>query len=150
MEAKECKRFDECSAPICPLDKGSMSDAVWYPDEEICQLRCFCNEPWIRTQKKIASRCQDTSGYFTLIMLEHPCIIGRGIVGLDPDVEDESKEQQLERWFSKHPVKKIMSAERKEFIKNIGKTYRQDNVPSEKYQSVEENQDLEDISSMEL
>lgn len=36
-------------------------------------------------------------------MLNHDCIIGKGMVGLSPDLPEEP---QLKNWYRKHPPKK--------------------------------------------
>ncbi len=37
IKAEKCRHFEECNAPICPIDEESIKSAIWYPDEEICR-----------------------------------------------------------------------------------------------------------------
>ena len=106
MKEKECKRFDSCSAPICPLFGYS---GLWYPDEEICQSRKFNHEPWIRNQKKIDRKVLNKDFYFTKEMLERNCVITVATEGLDPDKSDLDDERALKDWLSKHPEKRKLS-----------------------------------------
>jgi len=118
MKAKECKRFDSCSAPLCPMDENSLSNGIWYPDEEICQLRIYCNEPWIRNQKKIARKVRNKDFYFTLEMLSRNCIITIATEGLDPDNNDLYDDLAVKRWLNKHPEKPTLSEAKKEELKS--------------------------------
>lgn len=122
---EECPSFEKCEAPLCPLD-DNVNDGIWYPDESICKAWGMSMKyPWIRMQKKIARTTRDQSKYYLLRMLKQNCIVGRGMVGLDPDKE-RSEEWQLERWLNAHPQKKELSEEekkmkRKQFIQRIKK-----------------------------
>ena len=109
MEAKECKRFDSCSAPICPLYGGD----IWYPDEEICKLQAYCHEPWIHNQKKIARKVRNKDFYFTLEMLCCNCIITTSTEGLDPDKTDYQDERAVKNWLRIHPEKRKLSEAKK-------------------------------------
>ena len=100
-----CTLYETCNTPLCPLD-GSSLNGIWYPDEEICRSRVHGNLPWLKAQRKIAKSANQTSGYFTLAMLNRNCIVRRGITGLDPN---EPEEPQLKRWLDDHPVKREMS-----------------------------------------
>ena len=102
-----CTLYETCNTPLCPLD-GSSLNGIWYPDEEICRSRVHGNLPWMKAQRKIARCANQTSGYFTLAMLNRNCIIRPGITGLDPN---EPEEPQLKRWLDDHPVKREMSEE---------------------------------------
>lgn len=108
MLRKDCT-YDECSAPICPLDEGSMKNCIWYPDEEICK-----KQPaplWVKNQKKIAKRIDKNfdAGYFAHAMLDQKFKITSAIKGLDPD-RDES--EQMQRWFKAHPVYETSEAQK--------------------------------------
>ncbi len=100
-----CTLYEECVAPMCPLDQSSLK-GIWYPDEEICRSRVHGNLPWMKAQKKIAGSGAGAGRYFTLSMLSRNCIVRRGITGLDPN---EPEEPQLKRWLDDHPVKREMS-----------------------------------------
>ncbi len=54
MTQDDCRLYETCSAPLCPLDRASLQNGIWYPDEEICRSRTFGNLTWIRQQGKIA------------------------------------------------------------------------------------------------
>ncbi len=101
MNTKNCKYFNDCSSPICPLDKNK-NECVWYPDEEICSLRKFATLLWIQLQKKVIRKTPDNNKYYTFEMLNRNCIVAKRMLGLDPD---RDREQQIISWFKKHPVK---------------------------------------------
>lgn len=112
MESKECRRFEGCSAPLCPMDAESLKNGIWYPDEDICPLNDSSRLLWVRNQKKIAKRCRD--GYFNIRMLDHSCIIKRGITGIDPDLDDDA---QTKKWLKGHPVKRELTDDEKEVLR---------------------------------
>ncbi|MCX5829501.1 MAG: hypothetical protein NTV58_16130, partial [Deltaproteobacteria bacterium] len=70
--------------------------------------------------------------YFTLPMLNHDCVIRKGISGLDPDKEDK---QQVKKWMEEHPGIKPLSPDeekaRREKMK-ICRRHRTEKLPSEK------------------
>lgn len=101
LKSDQCRRFDYCSAALCPLDSEHLKVGIWYPDEEICRLKKISD--WVRRQKKIKNKAKDVDKYFTYEMLKHDCIIGKGMKGLDPDIPEE---KQLRVWYEKHPLKK--------------------------------------------
>jgi hypothetical protein len=118
MEAKLCKRFDSCSAPLCPMDESSLANGIWMPDEDICQLQTFCNLNWVRNQKKIARKSRNKDGYFTCKMLLRDCIVGKGVEGLDPDHDISDMEKDEARWLQQHPEKPKISDVKKQELKN--------------------------------
>lgn len=79
------KHFDGCNAPLCPLVEES-KEAVWYPDEEVCNHRPFIK--WQKTQKKIARLFRkgmvDVNGYFTIESLTNIKLVRPGIKGSSP------------------------------------------------------------------
>ena len=99
MKSSDCKKFEICDAPLCPLDKQSLEHGIWYPDEAICDLR-GCNEVWLKTQKKIAKVETRADRYFNLEMLSRLHYIRKGIEGLDPDSTEAT---QLKKWLKLHP-----------------------------------------------
>jgi hypothetical protein len=114
MKATDCKRFDSCSAPICPLNQCS---GTWVADEEICRSSSFSSEGWLQNQKKIAKRTRDFETYYTYTMLQRNFIIGKGITGLDPDHDISELEQDETRWLNFHPEKHIINEEKREQLK---------------------------------
>jgi len=103
----ECPHFRRCSAPLCPLIPKSLEKGIWYPSEPICRRRPA--PEWVKAQKKIKRKTRDVNRYFTFEMLNRNCIIGRGMVGLNPDIKKD-EEEQLKQWFNKHPRKRSLSA----------------------------------------
>lgn len=112
MTSPECKSFDTCSAPLCPLDPESLQCGVWFSTEEICRNREYGKLNWIKMQRKIARKTKD-DGYFTLEMLNRNCVVGKGMQGLDPD---KTEEMQLKRWLKTHPEKRKWSDEERQAI----------------------------------
>lgn len=100
MTDERCRLFEDCLAPLCPLDRSSLK-GIWYADEEICRSRTNGNLPWIRAQRKIAR--VKAVGYFTLEMLSDIRTARKGMAGLDPD---EDEQTQLNRWFGRHEKKR--------------------------------------------
>ena len=100
MTDERCRLFEDCLAPLCPLDRSSLK-GIWYADEEICRSRTNGNLPWIRAQRKIAR--VKAVGYFTLEMLGDIRTARKGMAGLYPD---EDEQTQLRRWFGLHEKKR--------------------------------------------
>jgi len=96
-----CGLFENCLAPLCPLDKNSLK-GIWYSDEEICRSRTHGNLTWISAQRKI-SRVK-AEGYFTLEMLADIRTARKGLTGLDPNEEEQA---QLRRWLGLHARKRL-------------------------------------------
>jgi len=107
-EIEKCPNFLTCSAPMCLFDP-KVEICSWHPDEEICKRSS--PPQWIKNQKKIKKKTRDMRGYFNFIMLNRNCIIGKGVVGLDPNRPEEG---QLKSWLKKHPVKRQISDEERE------------------------------------
>jgi len=99
MSREDCKFFDSCSAPLCPLDEKSLERGIWYPDEEVCRHREFRALQWVKTQKKIAGR-GDPSTYFVLEMLDRNIIVRDNIKGLDPSKPLGTERAQLRKWLN--------------------------------------------------
>jgi hypothetical protein len=85
MDTKDCKSYEGCGAPICPMDDATRDVAQWYPDEEICGLREFRKEKWRIAQRKIAKKATNTDTYFTMPMLNAVGMVCKGIKGAKPD-----------------------------------------------------------------
>ena len=111
IRSDQCRHFDSCSASLCPLDPEHLKAVIWYPDEEICQLKSVPN--WVKSQKKIAKKTKDKNTYYTYEMLNRNCRVGRGMTGLNPD---EPQELQLIAWHNSHPQKKVISEKQKKIL----------------------------------
>jgi hypothetical protein len=113
MRKENCKRSNVCNAPLCPLDKESLKNGIWYPNEEICKLRKFSNEKFIKNQKKIIKKIKSDNTYFTYNMLNQNIKISDDIQGLDPDkisaniVEKFEKEKlkAVNNWIKSYRIK---------------------------------------------
>lgn len=109
---QQCRRFDDCNAPICPIDE-TRDKAVWYTDEEICQAQAHNQIQQVYAQRKLIRA--KAGGYFTWGMLSRGCQIRKGIQGLDPD---KPEEDQLEKWIDGHPPCRELSNEEKQIIRD--------------------------------
>jgi len=109
---KACKRFDDCAAPICPLDDETKDAAIWYVDEEICMCQRHNKIPQVRAQRKLIR--VKAEGYFNWEMLSRNCQIRKGTKGLDPD---RPEEDQLKKWFDAHPPKRELSEEERAILR---------------------------------
>lgn len=121
MEAIEvCPSFVHCSAPMCPLDP-MVEGCEWYPEDDICRK----NFPpqWVKTQKKIKARTRNFDTYYTLQMLQRNCVVGRGMVGIDPN-KARAETEQLESWLRRHPEKKPLTEGQKEVLRERFKENR--------------------------
>lgn len=136
--SKACTKFEYCSANLCPANPNILFNGSWFPDEEICTAHAFISLPWIKQQRKIARKVRNRDFCFTYEMLSHNCVITVATEGIDPDNEYSDIEAQVNHWKIKHPEKKEMSVERKEFIRNMGNSLRQGSTPFGKEQSVKE------------
>jgi hypothetical protein len=96
---------------MCPKDAGVVHTA-WFPDEDICLLKDVPD--WVKRQRKIAKTGADPAGYFTLPMLEHHCVIGKAITGLDPNAPLSEEKNAVKAWLEKHPEIKPISEEKRE------------------------------------
>lgn len=115
MTPKDCKYFDTCSAPLCPLDDNR--GAIWYADEPICKAyQHHQNARWIQNQRKIAKRAKNTDTCYTKDMLDRDIIIRPGIEGADPDARDF--EAEVKKWIRNHPER---TPEQKAKAKRLGK-----------------------------
>ena len=68
-EMEKCSSFEGCEAPLCPMSE-TLSDCIWYPDEEICHRRGM--PKWVRTQRKIVKRIGSSNeiGFFDVSRIE--------------------------------------------------------------------------------
>lgn len=102
MKRIECKLFETCSAPICPMEPEVMGKRVWFPGEEVCESSEYSKEEWIQRQRKFARTISKEAGYFFQDMIARRCIITSATKGIDPD-SPLSHAQQREKWFRDHP-----------------------------------------------
>lgn len=123
MKRKNCPRFNRCSAPLCPLcTEKELKNYLWYPgEEEICPRKDMAHLLWTKNQKKIEKKAKDSFTYFTYEMLNRKITIKKGIMGINPDKDEEA---QLKKWLKAHPAKKELTEEEKEiyrkrFEKNV-------------------------------
>ena len=131
--SRDCPQFNSCSAPLCPADADSLKNGIFYPNEDVCQLRAFSNLDWVRRQKRIAVRSKNPYFYFTLKMLCQNCIIRGGIEGLDPDATSIDETAAVKSWLKAHPEKKEVSkAEKAEMRRNFLINVKGGVHPSEK------------------
>ena len=105
---ESCKHFDGCSAPICPVDPGSVENCAWFPDEDVCQLIVGVPD-WIRRQRRIAKKGYGFKrGCFTVRMLDRKCRLPSN--GVDPARGDPIDLEAA--WIEKHPVLIATEAQR--------------------------------------
>ena len=55
MKPNECKSFNVCSAPLCPLDED-IAKRFWVVGEEMCIATGLRAKRWIRKQRSITKR----------------------------------------------------------------------------------------------
>jgi len=92
MNKINCPSFENCDAPLCPLDPSSLANGVFYGDEEICRAKKFQSVRWIRTQKKIAKLGLTVDdGFFTVGMLTSIRAVTKNLKGADPDDFDSEQ-----------------------------------------------------------
>lgn len=115
---KPCPRAQNCSAPLCPLDIESLENGMWFSTEEICKFQEVNKIQFVKTQRKIAKRTKnknpDNVGFFTYKMLNRNIRVYSSIKGLNPDSQEETQFQRIERWSKKHPPIRKYSKEEKE------------------------------------
>lgn len=80
-----CKRYEKCAAPLCPLDEN-LHIRKWYPDEEICKKQG--EKPgWVKIQKRIKKKAKNRETYYTVEMLELIKKVYSSIKGANSDKE---------------------------------------------------------------
>jgi len=99
MVKEECKYFDECSAPLCPIDEDSLQYGAWFPTEDTCRLQPL--PEWVKRQRKIAKKIGFEAGCFTVRMLQRKCNITVALKGIDPDRGPVKNYEG--KWLEKHP-----------------------------------------------
>jgi hypothetical protein len=104
----DCLKFEECSAPLCPL-ADNLKDLVSYPDEEICRARKFQSLPWIKKQKRIAKLgLTIDDGFFTVEMLNSIRAITKNLKGADPSDFDSGA-----KWLKQRAEKRAMVSQKR-------------------------------------
>ena len=97
MTEENCSKYESCGAPLCPLDPPSLTNGIWYPDEEICKARKFQYLPWIEKQKRIIKhRLTADNGFFTVKMLYSIRAVTKTLKGANPDDPDSET-----KWLKK-------------------------------------------------
>lgn len=132
LKAKDCPRFDFCSAPICQMDEQSLKLSNWLPDDEICWLQEFGKETWILNQRKLQKKVRNRDFYFTLEMLCRNCIITAATEGIDPDNDYADQDKDVAKWLSEHPEKQSISDTKREELRKRMLHVRQRLTPRKK------------------
>lgn len=82
MKDNKCPKFMGCNAPICPRDKSSVENSVWFPDESICKAKT--KPDWVRKQIKIAKKARDKDTCYDVEFIKGISRIVRP-TGMNPD-----------------------------------------------------------------
>jgi len=112
MNKVDCPKFDNCSAPLCPLQENTVEGGIYYPGEEICKRRDFQSLPWIRKQKAIVKAKAPNDRYFTVAMLRAVTRVQKGIEGINSDQPLRQAEEAEETWVSRHQKGRYSIAKR--------------------------------------
>jgi hypothetical protein len=98
---RRCEIAEKCSTrepPLCPLQKDSLENGIWYADEAICPAEKYQKLRWIKKQKEIARLKLGTdAGFFTMEMLKILRTVTGSTAGADPD--DPAAEKN---WLKEH------------------------------------------------
>ena len=109
-----CKHFDSCSAPLCPLDTESLMQGIWFCDEDICRLRQVPR--FVRNQRTIHRRSKDNDTYYSHSMLDRNIVIKTSIAGIDRDQEIKQASLAEKKWIKDHQEKKPLTEEQRKII----------------------------------
>ena len=112
QKANKCKYYSVCNAPLCPLDKDSLKNGIWYPSDGICRLREFAKSLWIWNQKRIDKKIAVRDGFFTLEMLNKRFRITKTCNGLDSDLDSKTG-NELKKWERRFPALRKRMVSRK-------------------------------------
>ena len=130
MDRDDCRHYDYCSAPLCPISSISLKKGIWYPDEEICRLKEYGKLEWVKNQRKIARKTNDTDTFYTVNMLDRKLQIRKGIKGLDPNAPNTKAMEK--KWIESRQVKRDLTDKEKEVLRErlrgIRKKIRQDSL----------------------
>lgn len=97
MKQIDCPRFEDCSAPLCPLAEN-LELSIWYSNEHLCSRKVFQNLGWIKRQKAIVKVRAPEDRYFTVEMLEAIKQVRKGIDGISPDQPLEQARKAEAKW----------------------------------------------------
>ncbi len=97
-EKVDCPKYEDCSAPLCPLQRYTIDRGIWYTDEDICIAKRFQTLPWVRKQKAIVKAHAASDRYYTVEMLNAVRQVRKGIQGIDPDQPLTEAEAAEQRW----------------------------------------------------
>jgi len=136
MSTPECSYFNECSAPLCPLDEASLANCAWFPDEETCRRRDLA-VGWIARQRKIARVVggDPSRGCFTLEMIARNFRVTSALRGLDPD--KEITPDRVKAWLAAHSAVAPYSEERKQKAREFAAMGRQKKAASDELSTSE-------------
>jgi len=118
----DCPKFEDCSAPLCPLDESSLKNGVWYPGiEEVCKRKDFQNLGWIGKQRAIAKAKAPSDKYFRVLMLQAIKQIRRGIEGINPDQPLEEAKEAERKWTAAKKGGRLIANESHKVAYSIAK-----------------------------
>lgn len=127
----KCPRFEDCSAPICPMDEQSIKSSNWYPDEDICVVRSFSSLPWVARQRKLQRKVRNRDFFFTHKMLCRNCKVTVATEGIDPDHDYDDLDRDVKKWLQTHPEIRELSEEEKDRLRERAARMR-GTTPTEK------------------
>lgn len=73
----------DCCAPLCPRDRHSLVNSVWYPGEPVCAVKPA--REWVKVQKRIARTPSQRDRIFSARMLKNMANAGLQRDGIDPE-----------------------------------------------------------------
>jgi len=83
IEASDCPHFNECDAPLCPLDVN-LEHHIWFPKDTVCRRRAV--PEWVGKQKSIRRLKKiDPDRYFTVRMLDSMQEVTKDVEGISAD-----------------------------------------------------------------
>ena len=98
---EDCRTFEECSAPLCPLDEN-LYERTWFPDEPICRSKNHgSGMQWMISQRKVRKKSADSTTCYTLRMLDRNFVVKKGIKGVEPDSKDFP--DAVRKWIRERP-----------------------------------------------
>jgi len=119
-----CPKFEDCEAPLCPLQENTLEGALWYADEEICRARKFQSLLWIQKQKRIAKLGLSVDdGFFSLKMVNSIRAITKNLKGADPNNFNSE-----EKWLKQRLEKRAMVSQKRGDNKATSKEIRRNSV----------------------
>jgi len=113
----KCKYYDKCNAPICPLDRDSIENGIWYSQEPICKNPEFSDNIVIRNMKTISKIDKSGETWYNYEMLNNELNFNGAIKGFSPDSIDK---ESIQKWIRKYTIKKTIS--KVEYNTNVAST----------------------------